>query len=354
MSNPVVRIASGVVVLLVLGVIAVFVLGFAFVVPETHSAVVTRFGDVRRVIVSGFYQAPGSPTDQAEELVIEEDQLDFMREHYEDDDSVQLSIGANLYWKIPFVDRVHFFDSRLLDWDGERKEVATKDLRTLIVDSAGRWRILDPVRFYEAVGPSEIHAQDRLDQVILREIEDMITLSLLIETVRNQNLELEERVAARLEIIEDEELGDVEATQIRYGRMHILEEIQKKAGEVLLDSFGIQLVDIMITELNYTETVQKRVFERMIAERQRIASRHRAEGEQTKQEILGRVERLRREILGNAAAREIEIVAGAHSQDTDFYRFFRSLEAYDRLFDSNSVFLLSDDSPLLEFMTGSQ
>lgn len=339
-------------------VVLAFVSGAVLIVPETHSTVVTRFGEVRHAIITGFYRAPDG--DEADlprpEHILDIDQIEYMREQYEEDrPDVRLSIGAGLYFKMPFIDRAHHFDTRLLDWDGDRTEVATRDLRTLRIDSASRWLILDPIRFYEAVGPSERHAEPRLDEVITRELEDMITVSLLIETVRNEKLTLEEDVRELIEAEEEEEVAGVrevaEDEEIRYGRMHVIEEIERLAGEALRERFGIRLIDVMITELNYTEEVQERVFDRMTAERQRIASRHRAEGEETKQRILGEVEEERRRILGNARAQEIEIVGSAHDQDPEFYRFFRTLEAYDTAFNEQTTLILSDDNELLRFMT---
>ncbi len=330
--------------------------GVVVIVPETHSAVITRFGEVKHAIVTGFYQAPDTPESEEPKHFIEIDQIEFMRERYEEArPEIKLSVGAGLYFKLPSpIEEIHIFESRILDWDGQRNEMATKDLRTLLIDSASRWKILDPVRFYESVGTTERHGQRRLDEVLMREIEDMVTVSLLIETVRNKNLTLEANVRELMEIEEDEEVIDedlIDIEELRYGRMQVIEQIQKNAGKTLSERFGIRLIDVMITELNYTKAVQERVFERMIAERQRIASRHRAEGEETKQKILGEVEEQKRRILGNARAQEIQIVGSAHATDEDFYRFYRSLETYDKSFDEELTLILSDDNRLLQFIT---
>lgn len=355
MNRIVTGILSLVALIVVLFVLALF-FGIAFIVPETHSAVVTRFGEVRQAVVTGFYKAPGTKEVEPPDHIIDKNQIEFMRERYEENrPEINLSIGAGLHFKVPWpIEEVHYFDSRLLDWDGQRTEVATKDLRTLLVDSASRWRILDPVQFYEAVGPSQHHAQGRLDEVIGREIEDQITVTLLIETVRNQNLSIEKEVRELLESEQEEKTIEEELdeeNQLRYGRMEVIRQIQEEAGNALRERFGIRLIDVMITELNYSEEVQKRVFDRMTAERERIASRYRAEGEETKQQILGEVEERRRKILGNAHGKEIEIVGSAHDRDREFYRFYRSLQAFDVAFDTQSVFLLSDENQLLEYTT---
>ncbi len=350
---------GGILVLIVLLLpVLAYVSGAVIIVPETHSAVVTRFGEVKQVIVTGFYEAPGT-TEEGEAIVIDEEQIDFVKERYSDDSSIDVKEGAGWYLKVPFVEKVHYFDARLLDWDGEQKEVATRDLRTLLVDSASRWRILDPVQFYEAIGATVRQAQDRLDGVIVSQIEDMIAETRLIEAVRHQDLELNERVKERLETVGEEE---VDASQIRYGRMYMIEQIQKKAGKELRNRFGIQMVDLLITQLNYTQQVQQQVYDRMTAERKRIANRYRAQGERAKREILGEVQRRedeilsraeqrREEILGTAEGRRINIVAQAHQQDPEFYRFLRSLQAYEDGIDSSASFILSDDNKLLEYTT---
>ncbi len=356
--NRLLKIIVALIVAVVAAVIIAFAFGFVFIVPETHSAVVTRFGEVRHAVVTGFYTAPGTEEVAPPKHIIDKNQIEIMRDRYEEKrPEIRLSVGAGLYFKWPWpIEEVHTFDTRILDWDGQRNEMATKDLRTLLVDSASRWRILDPVQFYESVGTTELHAQRRLDEVIMKELEDMITVSLLIETVRNENLTLEAEVRELLDVEEDKDIDEelIDVDELRYGRMHVIEQIQEKAGKVLRERFGIRLIDVMITELNYTEAVQKRVFDRMIAERQRIASRHRAEGEETKQKILGEVEEEKRKILGDARGREIQIVGSAHARDRDFYRFYRSLQAYDEAFGDNIVLILSDESEFLQFITSSQ
>jgi len=340
---------------LLVGALLLFVLAYLsgafFIVPETHTAVVKRFGDVRRVIVTGFYEGVGER---------EGGQRSYVRNRYGGDtDPIEVSIGAGWYVKVPFIDDVVYFDARILDWDGERKEISTQDLRTLLVDSSARWRILDPVQFYRALGESQLHAQDRLDGVINSQIEDEISNTRLIEVVRNENLELGERVKQRLKTVEEEE---AQSAQIRYGRKELISRIQTQAEKELRGRFGVQLVDLMITQLNYTESVRKQVYDRMISERERIAARYRAQGERSRREILGRVQRQKdellsgaqrrvEEIMGRAEARSIDIRARVHRRDPAFYKFQRSLAAYRNGLDTDTIFVLSDDNELLDHVT---
>ncbi len=155
----------------------------------------------------------------------------------------------------------------------------------------------------------------------------------------------------------------MESAQIRYGRKQLIEMIEEPTAQELSERFGIQLVDVMITQLNYTEEVQQRVYDRMTSERKRIAARYRAQGERTRKEILGEVQRRKeellsgarrqvQEILGEAEGRGIRIWADAYQKDPDFFRFQRSLKAYDTGLDTEAVFVLSDDNKLLEYTTG--
>lgn len=352
------RVLLALLTLVILLPVLAYLTGAVIIVPETHSVVVTQFGEVQQAIITGFYEAPGTKN-EGEEIVIDDKQLDFVKERYADDDSITIKEGAGWYLKVPFIEEAHYFDARLLDWDGQQKEVATRDLRTLLIDSSSRWRILDPIQYYEAIGATTRQAQDRLDGVIVSQIEDMIAETRLIEAVRHENLELDERVKERLETVGEEE---VDAANIRYGRMHVIKTIQEKAGKELRNRFGIQMVDLLITQLNYTEQVQQQVYDRMTAERKRIANRYRAQGQRAKSEILGEVQRRqdeilsrahqrREEILGRAEGKRIEIVAEAHERDPEFYRFWRSLQAYESGIDTGASFILSDDNKLLEYTT---
>ena len=352
------RLIGAIIGILILIPLIVFATGAVYIVPETHSAVITRFGEVQSAVVSGFYQAPGTSSN-AEEIVEKLEQSNFVSKRYADHPRITIKKGAGWYLKIPFVDTAHYFDSRLLDWDGERKEVATRDLRTLLVDSASRWRILDPIQYFESIGPSVNAAQDRLDGVVVSQIEDQIANTRLIEAVRNQNLSLDERVKERLETVSEEE---VDAANIRYGRMEMIRNIQKQAGKELRERFGIQLVDLMITQLNYTEQVREQVYQRMIAERKRIANRYRAQGERARREILGAVQReedeilsrarqTEQEILGNAEAKRIEIMSEAHQLDSEFFRYWRTLQAYEEGLDTGTRLIFSDENQLFEYST---
>lgn len=339
------RILAGLLIGLVVLVGAAYFSGTVYFVPEYMNVVVTEFGEVEYAVLTGIDVTKG-----------DDQQLQSIREKYPG----QIREGAGLYFKLPW-EVAHYFDSRILFWEGRVKEVSTDDLRTLQIDSSARWRIFDVIKFYKSLG-GEQQALNRLGSVINSNIEDKISETLLIEAVRNENLELESRVKKRLETVEEEQKQGVESTEIRYGRKQLIENIEKPASEEVMERFGIQLVDVMLTQLNYSQSVQKQVYQRMISERERIAARYRAQGEKRRREILGEVsreknemissaERRVQEIMGHANGRAIDIWANAYTQDPEFFRFQESLETYENSFDSNAVFMLSDENRLLEFVT---
>lgn len=331
--------------------------GAVFVVDEMEHAVVTRFGEIQYGVVSGFH---------SENKENEDPQIKLLKDTYEHTDetfSSQYKTGAGLYFKLPFVDQVHKFDSRLLHWNGGVHNISTMDLRTLRINTGAFWRILDPIEFYETLG-HERQALARMGGVVNSQVEDMISNTRLIEAVRNKNLNLEERVKKRLEVAEEEQ-EDVKAAKIRYGRSELIEKIMKQTKPELIKRFGIELKKIVFTQLNYTDSVRENVYDRMIAERQRIAQRYRAQGEQRKREILGEVSRREdeilsnadrqvKEILGEAEGERIQIHAEAFRQNPKFYRFHRALETYKKSMGNQSIFLLTDENRLLEYTTSDE
>lgn len=347
------RLLAGTVLGLFLLVFLGYAFGVFFIVPETQSVVIKRFGNVNRVIVPGFYQGA---TKEAKKGINK--QIQHVRKTYGDNPNIDVQTGAGLYFKYPW-EGAYYFDARIMDWDGAPKEISTKDLRTLAVDATARWRILDPVKFYRALGANEYQARDRLDSVINSQIEDGISTTRLIEVVRNEKLQLQEKVKQQLKTVSDEE---AKATEIRYGRENLVRQIEEQVTKELKNRFGVQLVDILLTKINYTESVRKQVYDRMISERKRIAKRYRAQGEKARRTILGEVQRRKdellstaerkvQEILGKAKARSIQIQANAHQRAPEFYRFQRSLDAYENSIDTSATLIFSDDNKLLEFTT---
>lgn len=257
-----------------------------------------------------------------------------------------------VHMKVPLVQQVNEFDKRFLEWDGNPNQVPTKDKRFIWVDTYARWRIVDPLKFFQRLR-DERGAQSRLDDILDGETRNAVARYDLIELVRSTNRR-EEDVP-----VESEE-EKIILEPITMGRVKIEREILDRAAS-RMGNLGIELLDIRLKRLNYVEQVQKDVFARMIAERNRIAELFRSEGEGEAARIRGEREReLKRiqseayrsaeELRGKADAQATDIYADAHGRDPDFYAFMKSLETYERTMDAHTVFILGTDSELLKFM----
>lgn len=260
--------------------------------------------------------------------------------------------SPGLHLKVPFIQTANYFDKRFLEWDGSPNQVPTKDKRFIWVDTYARWRIVDPLKFFQRLR-DERGAQSRLDDILDGETRNSVARYNLIELVRNTN-----RTRAEVAIESDEESAILE--QIQKGRAAIEHEILERASSRMAN-LGIELLDLRLMRLNYVEQVQKDVFARMIAERNRVAELFRSEGEGEAARIRGEREReLKRiqseayrsaeELRGKADAEATNIYAEAHGRDPDFYAFTKSLETYELTMDLKTVFILGTDSELLKFM----
>lgn len=258
---------------------------------------------------------------------------------------------AGLRFKKPFIQKVNYFEKRLLAWDGLPTQVPTKDKRYIWVDTTARWRIVDPLKFLQTVG-NERTALGRLDDIIDSATRNQITRHLLYELVRNSEREFVETEVS-LEI--EEKIGEV-----KYGREKISRMILEEAS-LLVPEFGIELVDVRIKRLNYVERVRQGVYARMIAERKRVAEQYRSEGQGKKAEIEGMREkeqqkitsqayRRAQEITGKADAEATKIYAGAYSKDPEFYSFLKTLDTYKGTLDEKTWLLLTSDSDFYKYL----
>jgi len=260
-----------------------------------------------------------------------------------------------LHFKVPLVQTVHLFDRRWLEYDGDANEIPTKDKKFIWVDTYARWRIKDPLRFFQAVR-DERGAQTRLDGIIDGETRNAVASFDLIEIVRSSNREFQ--------ITEDlAGIGAAEAaTRIATGRSKIAETILEKAAKITPE-FGIELVDVRFKRINYTESVQQTVFQRMISERKRIAERSRSEGQGKAAEIRGQKERDMlaassvgyrdaQKLKGAADAKAAAIYARAYGRDPDFYQFMKAMETLKESLSGQTTVILSTDSELLKYLKG--
>jgi len=289
----------------------------------TVSSSVYKVGESEQVIITQFGEPVGTPV-----------------------------LRPGLHVKVPFIQTANYFDKRFLEWSGEATQMPTKDKRFIWVDSYARWRISDPLKFFQRLR-DEHGADSRLDDILDGETRTAVARYDLVEVVRSSN-----RSAESIPIASEEETEIL--TPIEKGRRAITEEILKRASERASD-LGIELMDYRMKRINYVDEVQKDVFARMIAERKRIAERFRSEGEGEAARIRGERERdlkqiqseayrTAQELRGKADASATQIYADAYNRDAAFYTFMKSLETYEQTLDESSTFILTTDSELFRYL----
>jgi len=297
-------------------VVIFFLLGAVYVVDETEQVVVTQFG-----------KAIGKPKKD-----------------------------PGLYFKIPIIQQANYFPKNLLEWDGDPGQIPTLDKTFIWVDTFARWKIVDPLKFFETAN-NVYGALGRLDDIIDAAVRNFITSYPLIETVRMTNRELDTFEAGVDEVKELSPLGEVKT-----GRAKITKGIME-SSQPKLAKFGIELVDVKIKRLNYVEEVQRSVYQRMIAERKQIAEKFRSEGKGEARKIEGDKEkemkritsgayRTAQEIKGKADAEATKIYAQAYGRDPDFYSFINTLDIYKETLDKDTTLVLSTDSEFFKYMKG--
>ncbi len=316
------------VVVVILGIV---VFGSIFIVSETEQVVITQLG-----------KPVGQPITQ-----------------------------AGLYVKIPILQKANFFEKRIMKWDGSPNQIPTRDKKYIWVDITARWRIKDPLLFLKRAGNVST-ANSRLDGIVDSVARDYVSNNELIELVRSEGWE-EAKQRLNEAGIPDFQRADAGEEQVTFGgasdhltkgREKITREMVADAGR-LLPEFGIELLDIRIKRINYVESVQKKVFDRMISERKRIAAQYRSEGEGERAAILGQMERemakitseafrKSQEIRGKADAEATKIYADAYGKNSEFFSFYRSLELYRDFNNSKSSFILSTDADVFKYLKSSK
>ncbi len=306
-------------ILVLIGVIVILLANSLYVVQEYDQAIITQFG-----------KPVGDPVST-----------------------------PGLKFKLPMIQRVHRFDRRFLEWDGSANQLPTKDKRFLYVDTYARWRISDPLLFFQRLR-DERGAQARLDDILDGETRNAIANHNLVEVIRTSNRQPEQD-----EFTAEEDV--VILATIRSGRDVIREEILSTAQSRTSD-LGIEILDVQFKRINYVEEVRKKVYERMIAERRRIADRFRSEGEGEAQRISGEKERdlkeiqsgayrLAQSIIGRADAEATDIYAMAYDRSPmsrEFYDFIKTMETYEGTLDKDSWLILSTDGEFYRLLKSSQ
>jgi membrane protease subunit HflC len=260
---------------------------------------------------------------------------------------------AGLHLKTPFAQEANIFEKRWLEWNGNANQVPTRDKKYIGVETYARWRIADPLLFFQRLR-DEGRAQSRLDDIIDGETRNVIASHDLIEVVRTTNRAFEKGEEAE-DIMEAESMREIELGRNKITRL-ILEHVQH-----VVPDYGIELVDIQIQRVNYIESVQAKVFDRMISERKRIADRHRSEGQGKSAEVRGKKERelkvieseayrKTQESMGKADAEAATIYAQAYNRNPELYRFLKTMETYHSTIDKDSWLVLSTSADAFRYL----
>jgi modulator of FtsH protease HflC len=239
-----------------------------------------------------------------------------------------------LYFKLPLIDDVKFFEKRIvtLDWE-QPAEIVTSEKKTMTVDSFVKWRIIDPRKYYVSVKEGgEAAAEDRLAQVVNAGLRDEFGKRTVRDVIAGERGAIMTNMKIR---------ADKEARQI-----------------------GIEVVDVRLKRVDYSEEISKSVFDRMISERKRIANQLRSEGSAASEKIRADADKQREVIIaeafrdaqkikGEGDAKAAEIYSSAYGKNPEFYAFYRSQEAYKNSFKSKSdVMVLDPNSDFFKYMRG--
>ena len=257
---------------------------------------------------------------------------------------------AGLKLKTPVIDRVVKFPEKILSWDGAAQRIPTEENQFIWVDTTARWRITDPKLFYESVTSTD-QAASRLDDIIDSEVRKIISRNPLTEAVRNSDVinEIERRnvfaTAGAENEIDDSVIVDtftqVTFPSIQTGRSRLSDQVLAEARR-LIPQFGVELIDVIIRQIKYSDDLTESVYNRMIADRHQIAQAFRSDGEGQKADWLGRrsrelnvvlsaARRRAEEIKGDADAQAANIYSDAYNQDPEFYEFWKAIDSYRTL-----------------------
>ena len=300
--------------------ILILIIGFGsvYIINETEQAVVTQFGK----------PVGGAITD------------------------------AGIHFKTPIIQTVMKFEKRILEWDGSPKEIPTRDNKYIKIDAFARWRISDALQFYKSA-KNEILAQSLLDDILDGAIRDEVANRTMVEIVRSSDRVMSAQDVESSSVNMEEITQDVSATG---ARLKIIASILQSVSDRLIElNMGIEILDVHLKRMNYTQTVQEQVFHRMISGQEQIAEKYRAQGQGKKQEILGSQVQRKKEIMsgayleaqklkGDADAEVTRIYANAYGKSPEFYNFIKTLETYSNTIDSSTQFILSTDNPYLKYL----
>jgi len=240
---------------------------------------------------------------------------------------VRVAREPGLHFKIPLIQAVHRFEARVLEYDAAAAKIITDDKKHLVIDNYARWKIVEPLKFYQTVG-TEFGAQSRLDDIVFSEMREELARHTLTEIVSVNRSKIMDEVA---------------------------QQCDQKARE-----YGIEVIDVRIKRADLPQEVRQSVYDRMRAERERIAKKYRSEGEEEAVKIRAETDKEKKILLaesykdaeklkGEGDAEAIKIYAQAFEKDPEFYSFVRTLEAYEKSLVEGTTIVLPGDSEFFQY-----
>lgn len=267
---------------------------------------------------------------------------------------------AGLHFKTPFVQDVHRFEKRILEWDGPSDPMSTREKLTIVVNAFARWRIADPLKYYQSLR-DERSALSRITDIVGSATRGVVAKHDLVEVVRNN----------KTRTLKTEKMSDLGepvfvATQlpaIQYGRSVLEKEVLAVSAESA-KRWGIEILEVQFKRINYNPAVSDKIYDRMTSERTQIAERFRSEGQGEAAKIIGRKEKDLREIessayrrvqeiQGEADAKATEIYAQAYNTSASaaqLYQFVKTLETYKTTLGRDSTLILTTDSDFFKYL----
>ena len=243
-------------------------------------------------------------------------------------DPIDIVMEPGLNFKLPFVTRIVFMENRLQDYDADPGAVFTKDKKEMKVDTYSKWRVSDPLKFYETVRTTN-GAHARLDDIIYSQTREILGAHTLMEIVSGNRKEIRESITLR----------------------------SRKNAE----KFGIEILDVRIKRADLPEQNSQSVFGRMNAERRRQAKLYRSQGEEEslkirsdadreRVEIIAEAKKINEETRGGADAKATKIYADAYQKDMDFFKFLRSHDVYRNSLQEGTTLLMDANSKFFKYL----
>jgi membrane protease subunit HflC len=261
-------------------------------------------------------------------------------------EAVGTETTAGLKFKIPLIQEANVFPKKIMSWDGEPQLIPTQENQFIWVDSTARWRITDLNKFYESTKTLS-RAYSRLDEIIDPAVRKVISTNPLQEAVRSTDIINETKRGGALTGANGEEIealkslisSNTDFNAIKTGRRKIAQEVLAGVKANIQAQFGIEIIDVLIRQIRYSDQLTESVYSRMITERKQLAEGYRSYGQGKKQELLGKMEREKKSLLseayakaegvkGDADAKAARIYSDAYGSDAEFYNFWKSIESY--------------------------